>query len=181
MKKKILCIALITIFSLVQIASANQNTMTIDAYYQQGWMFDDLKEGSRITWEIECDDPINIYILTKYDWDTRDMPERRIYYREMNMLSSFHEYTVPHSDSWALIIENPYSFSVQVTYNNVNSFAPPPPTPVTITVTQIEQQTITTTKTITTEKPMQEFGAPVLGICVLLVVLLTLSRRRKTE
>ena len=55
---------------------------------------------------------------------------------------------------------------------------PPSETPTIVTKTE----TVTITETVEPEeKPMQEFSVPVLGICVLLVALLTLSRRRKNK
>lgn len=77
-------------------------------------------------------------------------------------------------ESWRITVEN-----VELPQFELTTTIKPTET-ITVTETTSDFLTITRIKT-TTEKTMQEFGVPVLGICVLLIALLTLSRRRKAN
>jgi len=115
---KVVFATILLVFTLSHVRMVLGGTIEIEPYYARGWTFEDFKEGSRISWEISSSGgSVDIFVTTKYEWNTRDIiDDMRKYYEFNGVIQHEGQYTVPHTDDWMFVVFNPNENSIQLTY-----------------------------------------------------------------
>lgn len=115
---KVVFATILLVFALSPTGVGLAGTIEIEPYYARGWTFEDFKEGSRISWEISSSGgSVDIFVTTKYEWNTRDtIADMRKYYEFNGVIQHKGQYTVPHTDDWVFVVFNTNDNSIQLTY-----------------------------------------------------------------